>query len=142
LRARVRAVLRRARRLEAKGSRSSCPVYDFDGWRLDAVRRRLKAPSGALQTLTASEADLLLVFLANPGLVLRRDQLMAQIVSHDATLDERAVDVRVSRLRRKLNGEVEGAVIQTVRHAGYVFTPAVRRLAGSVSRSSLTPGSA
>lgn len=133
--ARVRAILRRAGRVDPKRGQPRPPIYLFDGWRLDPVQRRLRTPSGALQRLTASEADLLLVFLANPGLVLRRDQLIAQILSKGATLDERAIDVRVSRLRRKLDGEVEGPVIQTVRRGGYVFTPIVRRLGGGPGRA-------
>ena len=70
------------------------------------------------------EYDLLRVFVQNPLKALSRDRLIALAHDRDEEPFERSIDVRVTRLRRKL--EVDPAkpqLIRTVRGAGYIFVP-------------------
>lgn len=129
--ARIRAVLRRAAdREEApsadKGDRE---LYEFAGWRLDMLRRELRSPDGVLVNLSSGEFALLRAFLEHPQRVLTRDQLLDYARGRDAFAYDRAVDVQVSRLRRKLEAATGGGdLIKTVRNEGYVFAAAVRRI--------------
>lgn len=124
--ARVKAVLRR-RAGNAQGEATGT-VYHFLGYSLDLLKRRLKAPSGVLVLLTAGELSLLTAFLERPGRVLSRDQLVEAARGHDADIFDRAIDVQISRLRRKLNEAGGEDVIRTFRGAGYMWNaPVVRR---------------
>ncbi len=126
--ARIRAVLRRApdmqrRRPNADPSRA----LEFQGWALDAGRRSLHAPDGALVELTAGEFDLLLALIEHPGRVLNRDQLLDLTRGREAGPFDRSVDVQVSRLRRKIEDDPkQPALIKTVRGGGYVFAGKVQ----------------
>jgi two-component system, OmpR family, response regulator len=132
--ARIRAVLRRGG--DAALQRDSAPLvsYEFDGWRLDVVRRTLCNPEGALVELTGGEFDLLLVFTERPGQVLTRDQLLDLTRGKEAAVFDRSIDVQVSRLRRKMEADPQlPALIKTVRSGGYVFCANV--LTGSSERA-------
>ena len=79
--------------------------------------------------LSGAEYDLLLAFLEHPQRVMTREQLL-EIAKRRMSLDssDRAVDVQVSRLRRKIEPDDSSpAIIKTVRGSGYVFVPAVSR---------------
>ncbi len=124
--ARINAVLRRARTSEPSATPTNRLL--FDGWVLDVKRRELTNPAGALVDLSTGEYDLLLTFLENPQRVLSRDQLMDSAKHRTATGFDRAIDIQVSRLRKKLGGADDAqAMIKTVRGAGYMFAPAVTR---------------
>ncbi len=129
--ARIRAVLRRTGDTAHKGGSGSPGVsYEFEGWRLDAVRRTLHNPEGALVELTAGEFDLLLAFAEHSQHVLTRDQLLDLTRGRESTIFDRSIDVQVSRLRRKIEADPQLPVlIKTVRSGGYVFCADV--LAGS-----------
>lgn len=123
--ARIRAVLRRPVRTgedEATGR-----PLTFEGWRLEAEARRLNDPAGALVELTAGEFALLLTFTRSAGRILSRDQILENTHGPLAENFDRAVDLAVSRLRRKLERPGQAALIETVRGAGYRFRAAVRR---------------
>lgn len=126
--ARVNAVLRRsgvaANSLETgKGS-----LMVFDGWTLDTRRRELQNPGGVVIDLSTGEYDMLLSFLEAPQRVLTRDQLMDVAKNKMANGYDRAIDIQVSRLRRKIDTNEDGqAMIKTVRGSGYMFVPAVQR---------------
>jgi len=76
--------------------------------------------------MTTTEFDLLLAFCRNPGRVLSREDLLSLTHSGLAGPIERSVDVHVSRLRRKIDDDTaRSGYIQTVRLAGYLFTPDV-----------------
>lgn len=127
--ARIRAVLRRAAdrtdTVEAAGDRD---IYDFADWRLDMLRRELRSPDGVLVNLSSGEFALLRAFLEHPQRVLTRDQLLDYARGRDAFAYDRAIDVQVSRLRRKLESASSGGeLIKTVRNEGYVFAAPVRR---------------
>jgi two-component system OmpR family response regulator len=125
--ARVRAILRRTRDAHAIASAPLRVVYRFGGWRLDAASRALTDPTGKSVSLTGGEFDLLLVFLQHPQRVLNRDQLLDWTRGRSAAPYDRAVDVQVSRLRRKLEEDADTPVIRTVRGGGYLFTQIVER---------------
>ncbi len=124
--ARIKAVLRRASM--APVLRGSGHLLQFDGWTLDTQRRELTDPSGVVVDLSTGEYDLLLTFLEAPQRVLTRDQLMDAAKHRLATGYDRAIDVQVSRLRRKIDASEEGqTMIKTIRGTGYLFVPAVVR---------------
>jgi two-component system OmpR family response regulator len=129
--ARVRAVLRRAAdRAEASDAADDDEreVYSFAGWTLDMLRREFRSPDGVLVNLSSGEFALLRAFLEHPQRVLTRDQLLDFARGRDAFAYDRAIDVQVSRLRRKLEATTGGGeLIKTVRNEGYVFAAPVRR---------------
>jgi two-component system OmpR family response regulator len=126
--ARVNAVLRRARSASGMPSKSSGHRLSFEGWTLDTQRCELTNPAGAVVELSTGEYDMLLAFLEAPQRVLSRDQLMDGAKHRVPTGFDRAIDVQVSRLRRKLEASEESqTMIRTIRGTGYMFIPAVTR---------------
>ena len=124
--ARVRAVLRRREDARVPGPIKG-KAYYFLGFTLDGVRRQLRAPSGVTILLTAGELSLLSVFLDNPQRILSRDQLIEKARGTEADVFDRAIDVQISRLRRKLHDGAPDEVIKTYRGAGYLFDAKVTR---------------
>jgi two-component system OmpR family response regulator len=130
--ARIRAVLRRAGTTQgglAAGRRNGDPtVLRFAGWRLDVARRELTSPDGVLVALSTGEFGLLAALASHPGRVLSRDHLLDLARGRDAQPFDRAIDVQVSRLRRKLEDDPKDPrMIKTVRGGGYLFTSDVER---------------
>jgi DNA-binding response OmpR family regulator len=119
--ARVRSVLRRATgAIATTGSRVRM------GRRvLDLERRALVDPAdGSVETLTASEFDLLKIFAENPNRPLQRDWLLEVIAHREMEAFDRAIDLRITRLRRKIEPDpTHPDVIRTVRGVGYMFVP-------------------
>jgi two-component system OmpR family response regulator len=100
-------------------------VYRFDGWRLDAGRRQLFNPDGKEVRLTSYEHDLLAIFCKNPQQIITRLQLAPRVNGKPLIFD-RAIDVRIMRLRRKIETDPrEPSMIKTVRQNGYWFAPDV-----------------
>jgi len=130
--ARVRAVLRR--RQEPKvGDDQAAPACEFAGWRLDLVRRDLRSPQGVIVNLSSGEFSLLRAFVERPQRVLTRDQLLDMARGPDTEAYDRAIDVQISRLRKKLDDGSGLEIIRTIRSEGYMFSPKVSRQ--SVSHS-------
>ena len=125
--ARVRAVLRRA---ELRGQASTASAgCEFAGWRFDLVRRELRSPQGVVVNLSSGEFSLLRTFVERPQRVLTRDQLLEFARGPDSDAFDRAIDVQISRLRRKLDDGGGGQdLIRTIRNEGYMFTAKVKRL--------------
>ncbi len=124
--ARTRAVMRRREGGQSQKA-SDGAEFEFLGYNLDLLKRRLRAPSGVLVLLTSGELSLLTAFLEHPGRVLTRDQLVDYARGSDADIFDRAIDVQISRLRRKLS-ECDGQdLIRTFRGAGYMFNATVVR---------------
>jgi DNA-binding response OmpR family regulator len=125
--ARIRALLRRARAHETVADGlARIRAYRFAGCELSVRLRRLTTPEGQTVVLTNNEFNLLAAFLASPQRVLSREQLLDLSRLHNDEVYDRAIDVQVGRLRKKL--EPPGAqqrLIRTERGAGYVFTAAV-----------------
>jgi two-component system OmpR family response regulator len=126
--ARIRSVLRRANR--PIPALDSDAVYDFEGWLLDPLKRRLVDPEGAVVPISSAEFRLLAAFLDHPRQVLDRDRLLDMVQGREAHLFDRAVDNQVSRLRRKMEDDSrDPRLIQTVWGGGYRFAADVRRIA-------------
>jgi two-component system OmpR family response regulator len=123
--ARLRAVLRRPPGGETGVLAGA--VLGFAGWRMELGSRTLLDPEGRMATLSPGAWALLRPLLDHPGRVLSRDRLM-DLTGSDGDSFDRAVDLRVSRLRRKLEDGGGAALIETVRGEGYRFTATVQRL--------------
>ncbi|WP_049622496.1 response regulator [Frateuria defendens] len=127
--ARARSVLRRAasaRRTAEAGPAE--PAFRFAGFCLDPVSRVLTEPQGATVPLTSGEYELLRLFLERPNRVLTRDDMMMQTHRRDAGPYDRAIDVQIGRLRRKIEPDpANPTLIKAVRGVGYMFTERVRR---------------
>jgi two-component system OmpR family response regulator len=124
--ARIRAVLRRASLTALSPIAGSARLLGFLGWTLDRTLRELRNPEGARVALTDAEFGLLQVFCERPGRVLSRDQLIELTQGRSAGAFERSIDILVSRIRRKIEGDPQQpSLIKTVRAGGYLFTPTV-----------------
>jgi DNA-binding response OmpR family regulator len=91
---------------------------------LDHDAQALRDDEGNEHPLTASEYGLLKVFAANPKRVLSRDRLLELANARDAEAFDRAIDLRIMRIRRKIEPDpARPSVIRTVRGGGYLFSP-------------------
>ncbi len=124
LEARIKVALRRRSQSE---NASDKPVENentvpFGNCSLDLAAAKLFDADGTEIYITSMEFNLLRVFTENRGRVLNRDQLLNQ--AHDKDWDpyDRSIDLRISRLRRKIEANPsKPEVIRTVRGIGYVF---------------------
>ncbi len=126
--ARIKAVLRRSEDTPARSDHDAekPALHIFEGWKLDLDSRELLSPHDVLVSLSAGEYELLSAFVTHPQRVLTRDQLLDLARGRQALPFDRAIDVQVSRLRRKIEVDPANPVlIKTVRSGGYMFTPKV-----------------
>jgi two-component system, OmpR family, response regulator len=128
LMARIRSVLRRstpARAAEASGAKAKDSLVRFGTKWLDLQAQALRDDEGNEHPLTASEFGLLKVFAANPKRVLSRERLLELANARDSEAFDRAVDLRIMRIRRKIEIDpTKPSVIRTIRGGGYLFSPA------------------
>lgn len=126
LEARIKAVLRRrSQPAEAPVAGDAPATAAFGDYTLDLTAARLISKSGEEVPLTAMEFNLLSLFARNRGRVLNRDQILEQ--AHDRSWDpfDRSIDIRISRLRRKIEPNPQKPqIIKTVRGIGYIYDPA------------------
>jgi len=121
--ARVRSILRRYLRSADSDAPASAGIAHFADWQFDPGRHLLIAPDGREVSVSATEASMLQSLLKSPNRILTREQLIGE---RDIDPFDRSVDVRVSRLRRKLEDDPQNPrLIKTVYGAGYLFTAAV-----------------
>jgi two-component system phosphate regulon response regulator OmpR len=121
--ARIRAVLRRSR-----GQPIGEEQYVFGPWRLDLANHSLVGADTEV-TLTAGEFALLRILVEHPNQVLTRDRLITLIKGYDRSPFDRSIDVRVRRLRQKIESDPENPVyLRTVWGEGYLFAPRARVL--------------
>lgn len=126
--ARIRAVLRRAGEPAPRRETAGAVALSFAGWTLEPARRRLLNPDGVEVALTGGEYDLLLALIERANRVLTRDMLLDLLRGRQAGPFDRAIDVAISRLRRKLDDDGHHAqLIKTVRGGGYVLATSVER---------------
>ncbi|MBM3562351.1 MAG: response regulator transcription factor [Alphaproteobacteria bacterium] len=126
--ARIRAVLRRTEAPTAIDGRAVRQSYLFSGWRVDVLAREVVAPCGIKVAMTGAEFDLLHALCENPNRVLTREQLINMTHGPTSGPFERSIDVLISRLRQKIEGDPKKpAFIQTVRSEGYIFSTQVAR---------------
>jgi len=116
--ARVQTILRRQR--VAPPAAASSQQRVFDGLAID-LDRRLVLRQGERVDLTGTEFELLALLAAEPGKVFSRDDILNRLRGHEAELYTRAVDIVVSRLRKKLEPL---DCIKTLRNAGYALAVA------------------
>ncbi|KPU91084.1 two-component system response regulator [Variovorax paradoxus] len=116
--ARVQTILRRQRVAPPAAAASQQRV--FDGLAID-LDRRLVLRQGERVDLTGTEFELLALLAAEPGKVFSRDDILNRLRGHEAELYTRAVDIVVSRLRKKLEPL---DCIKTLRNAGYALAVA------------------
>jgi len=115
LMARVKAVLRRAQPKPTEAA----PILQIGNLRLDVARRQVVWCGDAFD-LTAIQFELLRLFMANPGRVFSREELLNQVWGYDFYGDTRAVDSAIKRLRARLRQVAANAeLVVTVRDAGY-----------------------
>ena len=121
--ARIKVILRRTRALPPNLQPQDEPLLHFAGWTLDTGRRQLVSPAGVETPIGGVEYKLLRVFLEHPNRVLDRDQLLDLTQGREADPLDRAIDVQVSRLRRRLGDDPQSPqLIKTVRGEGYVLS--------------------
>jgi two-component system phosphate regulon response regulator OmpR len=123
--ARLRALLRRQSAPAGPVSQTAgvANTLSFGPYRVDVDGRRLLGVDGEIP-LTTAEFDLLLAFLQRPNRVLSRDMLVELLRGYDRDPYDRSVDIRVTRLRRKIEPQPAAPVfIRTVRGVGYLFNP-------------------
>ncbi len=120
--ARVRAVLRRSAHDSA--SSHSDEATGFGPFRFDPVKRILLKGDSEVE-VSRAEFDLLHVFVDHPNRVLSRDLIMDLLAGRERDPLDRSVDVRVTRLRHKIEDDPsQPRYIRTVWGVGYQFTPA------------------
>jgi two-component system phosphate regulon response regulator OmpR len=120
--ARVKSVLRRATGAAAPTTgpriRMGCRVLDLE------KRVLIDPANGQEETLTASEFDLLRLFTEHPNRPLQRDWLLEITAHREMEPFDRAIDLRITRLRRKIESDpAHPSAIRTVRGVGYMFVP-------------------
>ncbi|MFZ5706028.1 MAG: response regulator [Pseudomonadota bacterium] len=115
--ARIRAVLRR--KSEEAAAATQGAVRRFGAWTLDIVQREVRRIGAAPAPLTDAEFRVLAAFLDRPQRVLSRDKLIEAGKGMDSDVFDRAIDVTISRLRKKLGPDDP---IRTIRNEGYMFT--------------------
>lgn len=126
--ARARAVIRRKGGAQPSSSlRQKSETYRFEGWTLDASRRRLTSADDVVVSLTYAEFELLSALVRNANRPLTRAQIIELTSGHASEAYDRSVDVLVSRLRRKLQSPSGKLEITGVRGVGYMLSGTVER---------------
>jgi two-component system, OmpR family, response regulator len=121
--ARIRTVLRRTKSaVPASARQREIRAYRFGAFELNLRTRRLKQRDGGHIVLTNGEFNLLAALLAAPERILTRDQLLEASRLYDNEVYDRAIDIQVLRLRRKIEPDPsQPQYIVTERGAGYIF---------------------
>ena len=121
--ARVKAVLRRSVAENAEGL-SDDGVFNFGEYCLDPRHIRLSKNDGSIVSLTSGEFELLHALVRHPFEVLDRDRIQELLYRDDRSGVDRSIDVRVTRLRGKIENDPSDPVfIRTIWGKGYMFCP-------------------
>ena len=127
--ARIRTVLRRTHAGQEVHGAPVCRAYRIPGWELNLRTRKLRATDGRDVTLSNGEFNLLAALLASANRVVSRDQLIEMSRRYDNEVYDRAIDVQILRLRRKIERDpAEPQIIVTERGAGYRVAVAVEAI--------------
>lgn len=119
--ARVRALLRRSEPAQAKADTAAHNIHRFGAYVLNTDSRDLHK-NGSNVPLTAGEFNLLRIFIEHPNRVLSRDSIMDMLKGYERSPFDRSIDVRVTRLRRKIEDDPNAPLfIRTVWGEGYLF---------------------
>ena len=118
--ARIRTVLRRTHAGQEVHGAPVCRAYRIPGWELNLRTRKLTAADGSQVPLSNGEFNLLAALLSTANRVVSRDQLIEMSRRYDNEVYDRAVDVQILRLRRKIESNpAEPQIIVTERGVGY-----------------------
>ena len=116
--ARLQTVLRRSSAAAPASSTGALGTWHFEGLSIDLDRHQVRRGEATIE-LTGTEYELLVLLAGQPGKVFSRDDILTRLRGHAAEeIASRAVDILVSRLRRKLEPLNN---IRTLRNAGYRF---------------------
>ena len=118
--ARIRAVLRRAQPVESTttSARDTIRVGDIE---MDSNTRNVRR-SGEVVELTGVEYDLLEILLHNAGQIVKREDLVKEVLGRELSPFDRSIDMHVSNLRKKLGHQLNGLErIKTIRGVGYIY---------------------
>ncbi len=119
--AHIKAILRRA--TTAKTIVTGGEMLQFGRLHINRIAREVKFGTAAI-SLTTAEFDLLWLLAVNAGRVLSRNEILKELRGLDYDGIDRSIDSRISRLRRKLEGDSsQNSQIKTVRPHGYLFSP-------------------
>lgn len=125
--ARIRSVLRRAAAAATAAKEAApqkAPEVRFGTRWLNMETRHLRGGEEGEVLITASEFNLLKAFAENPNRVLSRERLLDLANARDPDAFDRAIDVRVTRIRKKIEPDPSNPrIIRTIRGAGYMFVP-------------------
>ena len=122
--ARIRAVLRRKVDTPYTTAEEMQSIYSFGPFQMNLENHTLNKNKQPIE-LTGGEFELLEVFINHSNQVLSRDQLIDQLKGYERSPFDRSIDVRVTRLRKKLG---HSDYIRTIRGVGYMFTPNLENL--------------
>ncbi|SMX38418.1 response regulator [Maliponia aquimaris] len=118
---RINAILRRMP--EPKPEDSAPKLLTLGDFRYDIERGEMWRGEDLIR-LTATESQLMRIFSARPGEALSRSKLVEELGRDKGQAQERAVDVQITRLRRKLEADPkQPRYLQTVRGSGYMLAP-------------------
>lgn len=122
--ARIRAVLRRLEEHPGSGEeRESKKQFKFGDFTLDVTSQSLICNDQAID-LTPGDFALLEAFVSHPNRVMTRDNLIELLKGYERSPYDRSIDVRVTRLRKKIEPNPEHPqYIRTIWGKGYIFTP-------------------
>ena len=116
--ARARALLRRGRAAE-RGARTTAR---FAGWTARFDQFSLQAEDGEVVAISQAEGEVLRLFLESPNRLISRAQMQESLGGAAGESFDRAMDVRISRLRTKLREDPKNPkLIKTIYGAGYIF---------------------
>lgn len=118
--ARINSVLRRLNMYQRESGDGG--IVRFGKWRFDTLSRSLTSDDGQSPALSAGELDILAVLADNPNSAVSRHTLLEESSHRDWSPLDRSIDVRITRLRKKLEQDpAKPKHIRTVRNVGYIL---------------------
>ena len=127
--ARVKSVCRRLESVSTEDPKALHAQARFENWVFNPSTLTLTTDEGHSEELSSAESELLCVLLKSPKQVLSRDQLMGRLMGRESMPFDRSIDVRMSRIRKKLEVDPKNPkIIKTVYGAGYMFVADVEWL--------------
>jgi two-component system OmpR family response regulator len=120
--ARINSVLRRSHQTVTEIGGPSSSIVRFGEWTFDQSNRSLKGADGDNPQLSAGELDILAVLVENADTAVSRHDLLEKSSHRDWSPTDRSIDVRITRLRKKLEQDpTKPRIIRTVRNIGYIL---------------------
>ncbi len=118
--ARINSVLRRVNANPSQSQEGG--IVSFGKWHFDTLKRSLTSDEGSSPELSAGELDILAVLAENPNSPVSRHTLLEESSHRDWSPLDRSIDVRITRLRKKLEQDpTKPKLIRTARNIGYIL---------------------